>query len=269
MIDPSGPRDTDTKREPVTHTKHVLQSLWAQVLAIEKTSIGANDNFFKPGGDSVAAMRLVGAARDQAQGIILKVAAIFRNAQLSDMAREGEAAAIAQAANGPSGNSKFIAPFSLLRPQTEIEEVRTEVAVRCRIDAMLIEDVYPCTPRQEGLLALTAKQPEAYIAHNVVELSPDVDVERFKIAWDVVGTRNPILRTRIVQTEKQGLVQVVIKTNAEWATLGNLSANLKQDKQKAMGLGDRLATLAIASGQGNKYHFIWKIHHLTSCTRGF
>lgn len=110
-------------------------------------------------------------------------------------------------------------------------------------------------------MALTAKQPEAYIAHNVVELSPDVDVEHFKIAWDVVVIRNPILRTRIVQTEKQGLVQVVIKTNAEWATLGNLSANLKQDKQKAMGLGDRLATWAIASGQGNKHHFIWKIHH--------
>lgn len=261
MIDPSEPRDTDEKREPMTHTEHALQSLWAQVLAIEKTSIGANDNFFKLGGDSVAAMRLVGAARDQAQGIILTVAAIFRNAQLSDMAREGEAAAIAQAANGPSGNSNVITPFSLLRPQTEMEVVRTEVAARCGIDAMLIEDVYPCTPMQEGLMALTAKQPEAYIAHNVVELSPDVNVERFKIAWDVVVTRNPILRTRIVQTKKHGLVQVVTKTNAEWATSGNLSAYLKQDKQKAMNLGDRLATWAIVSGHGNKHHFIWTIHH--------
>lgn len=203
MIDPSGPRDTDTKKEPVTHTEHVLQPLWAQVLAIEKTSIGTNADSFKPGGDSVAAMRLVGEARDQAQGIILTVAAIFRNAQLSDMAREGEAAAIAQAPNGPSGNSKFIAPFSLLRPQTEMEEVRTEVAARCNIDAILIEDVYSCTLMQEGLMALIAKQLEAYIAYNVVKLSPDVDVERFKKAWGVVVTQNSIILTRIVQTKNK------------------------------------------------------------------
>lgn len=47
---------------------------------------GGNDNSFKLGGNFVAAMRLVGAARNQAQGKILTVAAIFRNAQLSDMA---------------------------------------------------------------------------------------------------------------------------------------------------------------------------------------
>lgn len=264
MIDPSRPDDTHEKREPVTDTERALQSLWAQVLAIEKSSIGTNGNFFKLGGDSVAAMRLVGATRDQAQGmIVLTVAAIFRHAQLSDMAREGEAAAIGQAANGPSGESKAIAPFSLLRPKAEKEAVRAEVARRCGIDAMLIEDVYPCTPMQEGLMALTAKQAEAYVARNVKELSPDVDVERFKTAWDVVVTQNPILRTRIVQTERHGLVQVVTKTNAEWATSGDLSVYLEQDKQRAMSLGDRLATWAIASAgvQGNKHHFVWTIHH--------
>ncbi len=261
MIDPSGPDDTYEKREPTTNTELVLQSLWAQVLAIEKSSIGADDNFFKLGGDSVAAMRLVGAARDQAQGMILTVAAIFRNAQLSDMAREGEAAAISQAANGASGESEVIAPFSLLRPQAEKEAVRAEVAARCSIDAMLIEDVYPCTPLQEGLMALTAKQPQAYIARNIVELSPGIDLERFKTAWDVVVTRNASLRTRIVQTEQHGLVQVVTKTNAEWKTWGNHSAYLKQDEKKAMSLGDRLATWAITNVQGNKHHFIWTIHH--------
>lgn len=76
---------------------------------------GGNDNSFKLGGNFVAVMRLVGAARNQAQGKILTVAAIFRNAQLSDMAREREPVAIAQAANGPDGNSKVISLFSLLR----------------------------------------------------------------------------------------------------------------------------------------------------------
>lgn len=65
---------------------------------------GANENFFKLGDDSAAAMRLIGAARDP-------------HAQLSDMTRDGEAEAIAQADNGPSGNLKSLPRSSCLNPK--------------------------------------------------------------------------------------------------------------------------------------------------------
>lgn len=68
-------------------------------------------------------------------------------------------------------------------------------------------------------------------------------------------------RQEFAAYQKHGLVQVVTKTNAEWATSGDLSAYLKQEKQEAMSLVDRLATWAIGSEQDNKHHFIWTIHH--------
>lgn len=68
-------------------------------------------------------------------------------------------------------------------------------------------------------------------------------------------------RQEFAAYQKHGLAQVVTKTNAEWATSGDLSVYLKQEKQEAMSLDDRLATWAIGSEQCNKHHFIWTIHH--------
>ena len=42
-----------------------MQRLWAQVLGIAADSIGLDDSFFRLGGDSIAAMKLVGEARRQ------------------------------------------------------------------------------------------------------------------------------------------------------------------------------------------------------------
>lgn len=62
-----------------------LQGLWAQVLGIDAASISANDHFFRKGGDSIAAMRLLGAARDS--GVALAIADIFQKPHLSNFAR--------------------------------------------------------------------------------------------------------------------------------------------------------------------------------------
>ncbi len=40
-----------------------MQQLWAKVLRIEPESIGLDDSFFRLGGDSIGAMKLVGKAR--------------------------------------------------------------------------------------------------------------------------------------------------------------------------------------------------------------
>ncbi|EFQ86310.1 hypothetical protein PTT_18488, partial [Pyrenophora teres f. teres 0-1] len=51
------------KRHPSTENEKALQQLWAGVLAIDADSIGLDDSFFRLGGDSIAAMKLVGEAR--------------------------------------------------------------------------------------------------------------------------------------------------------------------------------------------------------------
>ncbi|KAK1914119.1 hypothetical protein P3342_007365 [Pyrenophora teres f. teres] len=83
------------KRQPETETQRTMQ-LWAGVLAIDADSIGLDDSFFRLGGDSIAAMKLVGEARRA--GIHLTVADLFRNPKLDQLT----AAAIASAHASPA-----------------------------------------------------------------------------------------------------------------------------------------------------------------------
>ncbi|KAK1914288.1 hypothetical protein P3342_007534 [Pyrenophora teres f. teres] len=84
------------KRHPSTENEKALQQLWAGVLAIDADSIGLDDSFFRLGGDSIAAMKLVGEARRA--GIHLTVADLFRNPKLDQLT----AAAIASAHASPA-----------------------------------------------------------------------------------------------------------------------------------------------------------------------
>lgn len=74
----------DSNKEPGAHVEKKLLSLWSAVLNTEEESIGADDNFFSLGGDSIIAMKMVGIAR--AEGIALSVADIFRHPQFSELA---------------------------------------------------------------------------------------------------------------------------------------------------------------------------------------
>ncbi|KAI0568548.1 PP-binding domain-containing protein, partial [Pyrenophora tritici-repentis] len=53
------------KRQPTTAMEQALQQLWAQVLGIDADTIGLDDSFFRLGGDSIAAIKLVAKARKQ------------------------------------------------------------------------------------------------------------------------------------------------------------------------------------------------------------
>jgi hypothetical protein len=64
-------------RLPVTSNELSVQTIWAQVLNIDPDTIGLDDSFFRLGGDSLAAMRVVGEARKLR--LDLTVADIFRS----------------------------------------------------------------------------------------------------------------------------------------------------------------------------------------------
>ena len=58
--------------------------LWAELFGLTASKISTCDNFFHVGGDSILAMRLVAAARQQ--GLQLTVSDIFSHPRLSGMA---------------------------------------------------------------------------------------------------------------------------------------------------------------------------------------
>ena len=68
---------------PLDYVEKKLRSLWSVFLDVTEDSIGSNDSFFQLGGDSIAAMSLVGAARDE--NLSITVADVFRHPTLSEM----------------------------------------------------------------------------------------------------------------------------------------------------------------------------------------
>ncbi|KAJ5642800.1 acetyl-CoA synthetase-like protein [Penicillium lividum] len=75
---------TAAKREPATPAERTLQTLCAQVLNLPPNDIGADDSFFRLGGDSITAMQL--SARLRSAGFSLPVSDIFYTKTLAKLA---------------------------------------------------------------------------------------------------------------------------------------------------------------------------------------
>ncbi|EGE02744.1 nonribosomal peptide synthase pes1 [Trichophyton equinum CBS 127.97] len=77
-------RSESERLPPQTDAERLIQALWADILEINPDTISADDSFFRIGGDSIGAMRLVGMARQN--NFSLTVRDIFRHPVLRDMA---------------------------------------------------------------------------------------------------------------------------------------------------------------------------------------
>lgn len=230
-------------RAPSTMLEKTLAGLWESVLGLEAGSIGMDAQFFRMGGDSIAAIRLVSVARSQK--ISLTVADIFRNATLSEMCENANMSDSAEAEKaGPE-------PFELLpeggSSQAQLVE---QVARLCQVESSSVEDIYPCTPIQEGLIALSSRQTGAYTAKNVYRLS-GLDLDLFKDAWQRVVAEENILRTRIVFVRPLGFLQVVVKDIIEWSDQTNLRAHE----------GGKLTEYSIVTQSATEASFLWTVHH--------
>ncbi|KAI1332378.1 peptide synthetase [Xylariaceae sp. FL0255] len=245
---------TVPQRKPSTDMEIKLADVWCTLLDLD-TDPSAHDNFFAVGGDSLRAMKLVAQAR--ASEVALTVADIFRNPILSDMAL------VARISSKQTRSE--IPVFSLLGNQWTESAARLECAALCNIDPGLIEDIYPCTPLQEGLMALSAKISEAYVAQRVVKLPDELKARELLSAFRKASKDCPIMRTRIVQVPDHGLMQVVVKDDfaSKWKTQQTQSEYLEEDRQISVGLGTPLVRYGVICNDpdSGKAHFILTMHH--------
>lgn len=238
------------EEELETAEEKQLGNAWRRVLG-DSIALSRQSNFFHLGGDSLRAMRLIAAAREE--GLAITVTDVFRYPALSSMAEK--TSKLADTAQ------EQIPPFSLLQ-DWDPEEARQQAASLCGIDVEAVEDVYPCTPLQEALMALSAKVKEAYVAQRVVELDSLSTAESLVAAFSVAQKDCHILRTRIVQASGRGLMQVVVQGDLHWSSGSNLDEYLRSDRDEAMDLGRPLIRYAVihepASG---KVSFVLTMHH--------
>lgn len=240
-------------RAPSTDLERRLQKLIAKILAKDPQTIGADDSFFRLGGDSISGIQLVAAAR--ADGLTLTTEDIFRQPKISDMAK------IVKTENGNADiTDEPIAPFSLLESDSQ-ESVLDSVVSEYNLPKGSIEDILPCTPLQEGLIALTTKDPEAYVLRDIFRLPRDLEIDRFKAAWEKVIKDSAILRTRIVTIYGRGSFQVVMKDGITWKGGDDIKTYVADDMLHPFRYGFPLARLAIVDSKWDGRYFVWTIHH--------
>ncbi|CAI7648521.1 unnamed protein product [Penicillium glandicola] len=194
----------------MTNGERILQNCWAEVLSRPAETVGPDDNFFRLGGDSIAAMRLATTASDQ--GIQLGVSDIFLHPKLSDLALN---CSLPVPEERPISETKesdnSVPPFSILSANAE-QELKSQAMEQCNLPIEEIADIYPCTALQGGMVALTAERPGSYIAYHRFRLGPDIDLSLLKASWETVAKHNEILRTRFIQSES-GFMQVLVRSS--------------------------------------------------------
>lgn len=244
---------TNQRTLPTTAVQVLVRDLWSKILNRGLDAVGIDESFFQLGGDSISAIKLSAAARKM--GIQLSVSDIFRASTINQMALVLK--------NTSSSTLEDIEPFSLLNPPQNVGVLTESLASLCSCSPRDIEDCLPCTPVQEGLIALSIQRPGSYMAQHVFELPADINIEEFKFSWDTVSDMHAILRTRIVHLRDVGSVQVVIRSPIEWGLL-----NFQEEHEFSCGplretqYGSPLTYYALSQDSvSGKLSFVWTIHH--------
>ncbi|KAA8577032.1 hypothetical protein EYC84_007048 [Monilinia fructicola] len=229
-------------------TEALLIELWATVLGLDNSQISPDDNFLRLGGDSIGAMRLVGVARKI--GLTISVSDVFRWPHLAELAQELDARSSTLM---PFRNHQVPDPFTLLGKNLSADEVRAQAASMCDVELSQIADVFPCTPLQAGLFAITMRRPGDYILRQARLLKDHINVQKFREAWERVVTAIPILRTRIVHIPDYGLVQVTIdQESCHWTFGRDVNEVMRELENSAVDLGRPLANFALVEDQNER-----------------
>jgi amino acid adenylation domain-containing protein len=250
--------DKDPKVAPRNSVEAELLRLWAKALSLPSKRVSIEDNFFRIGGDSIQAMRLVTQAREE--GLHLSVGDVFKNPVLKDLA---------MVASRSSQPVEDIAAFSLLPPDACKDDLIQHAAQQCGVaDSNMVEDIQPCTALQQTLLSATAKDTAANVDRTVYELHDHIDLDRLEAAFnEVARDEAAIMRARIVDLPVVGVSQVILDRRLPWTVFdGSVATFMGQDKEDRMGLGTSLNRFVVVrqlSSHTSKRFLVWTKHHST------
>lgn len=143
-------------------------------------------------------------------------------------------------------------------------------------DGKQIEDIYPLSFMQEGLLFhwLEDSDSTTYFEQLDFVLRTELDIHRFQQCWDKVIARHTILRTHFAWENLERPLQVVtFQHDSEWhledlrnadpaEQQNRLESFLKQDRLRGFQLSEKPPIrFALFRLSEQCYHFVWSHHH--------
>ena len=256
-----------------------LLAIWCSLLGLSADDIGPDDSFFQLGGDSIVAMKMVGAARKQ--GLRLTVADIFREPTLAGLAASTEEVRALKSLDSPdddkanfeiniqASESEFYQRFSLLEATNVNAFLQDTIAPKVRIFRGGIADVYPVTDFQA--LAVTGTLLESRWMLNYFYLDGEgaLDLQRLKQAVYKLVKAYDILRTVFVLYGDRFLQVVLRKLQPEFRVyeterdLADFTESLKhKDQKQGPPLGESYVQFTVAKKKGTmKHRIIMRLSH--------
>ncbi|MEU3850052.1 amino acid adenylation domain-containing protein [Streptomyces sp. NPDC029554] len=222
---------------PETPVQRTLADVWAAVLGTER--VGADDDFFDLGGDSITSVRLVAEARSA--GLEVTPADVFARPTVRSLA----------------------------------EAVRPLAPPATNPDGPLPRSRYPLTPLQAGLLyhALAGRDP--YVRRITMTLAGVTDAEALARAWQHVVDHVPALRSTVRLPHGGRPEQVVhpeVRVPVAVYDWRGLTPDGRRRASAALGERERAEDpdprhapplrLAIARTDDDEATVLWTTHHL-------
>ncbi len=160
---------------PQTPEEEILAAIWAEALGYER--VGVDDNFFELGGDSILSIQILAKARKA--GLDYSLQQLIQRQTVRELARGGGQRELPELA------------FSRTRP---FELVAAEDRDKLPVG---VEDAYPLTTLQSGMLFHSELNPEEALYHDLgsYRLRCPFDEARFRQAVAGLTRRHPVLRT--------------------------------------------------------------------------
>ena len=140
-----------------------------------------------------------------------------------------------------------------------------------------IEDIYPLSPMQEGILfhALYTPETMGYFEQFSYTLEGDLNLSAFERAWQAITARHPILRTLFTWEKQNQPLQIVRQkvtvpfAYLDWRSYSRsaqqkqLDAYLISDRKQGFNLSKApLMRLTLMRLNERRYQFTWSFHHL-------
>jgi hypothetical protein len=145
------------------------------------------------------------------------------------------------------------------------------------MNAEQIEDIYPLSWMQQGMLFHTLYAPKSGVYFNQLNctLGAGLNADAFVGAWRRVVERHPVLRTGFVWEDLPEPLQVVRREvelpleRQDWRGLSGeeqrsrFDAFLKEDRGRGFDLSEApLMRLALIRTGDDAYRFVWSRHHI-------
>ncbi|HEU0150127.1 MAG TPA: amino acid adenylation domain-containing protein, partial [Bradyrhizobium sp.] len=261
---------------PSTAAERTLASIWCEILKLDQ--VGVEDNFFELGGDSIQSIQVV--ARANRAGLKLTSRQIFEHQTIAALASAAGIAPSDGDGHVPSpplsAADDDTMPTAMLR-RAGLSQADLDRVLGAIDDPSLIEDVYPLSPTQQGMLfhSLYEPQSRAYVTTLSCRLSGELDTNAFQEAWEAVVARHAVLRSAFVGEDLEVPLQVVLRDVAlpftcyDWQELSDAEqeegfAELQQ-AECARGFGfvdPPLMRLSVIRMGAQDHRLVWCCHHI-------